>query len=84
MDLWGAEIKGKRGYIPKRLVREYKILNKPKKLVDTKPLQILQVPTISEDSVQPDKTQKAYEIIDGTKVYYSPENNEKSNTQGKE
>lgn len=81
--LWGAEIDGRRGYIPKHLVREYKILNKPNILVDTKPKE-LQVPKSPENEVKPDKSFEPYEIIDGTRLYLDPiEKVESLDIQGK-
>lgn len=77
--LWGAEINGKRGYIPKNLVREYRILNKPTKLVATK---VVEEPQVPNTSVKPDKPLEPYEIIDGTKLYMNlPE--EQDDSQGK-
>lgn len=32
VDLWGAEIRGKRGYVPVAFVKEYKVLKKDKDL----------------------------------------------------
>lgn len=76
-SLWGAEINGKRGYVPKHLVREYKILNKPTKLVNTKVAEEPQVPKTSDD-VKPDKPLEPFEIIDGTKLYLNPSDEVKS------
>ncbi|KAL3270320.1 hypothetical protein HHI36_009371 [Cryptolaemus montrouzieri] len=70
-DLWGAEIKGKRGYVPRGLVRETKIIGKPLLLVDTEigyNSNATQVP-IEKEAVKPSKVKQTYEIIDGTTVY---------------
>lgn len=82
-SLWGAEINGKRGYIPKHLVREYKILKKPTKLVATRLFEEPQVPNTSFNDVKPDKPIEPYEIIDGTKFYINPTEEEEIDSQGK-
>lgn len=81
-NLWGAEINGKRGYVPKNLVREYRILKKPTKLVATRLIKEPQVPNTSINDVKPDKPLEPYDIIDGTKFYISPLD-EKIDSQGK-
>lgn len=68
-NLWGAEINGRRGYVPKDHVKEYKILNKKIKLVEGEKTDKPQVPNSSKDDVKPDKPLKTFEIIDGTKFY---------------
>lgn len=80
-NLWGAEIKGKRGYIPKNFVKEYKMLNKPTKVVDTKSIQEPQVPKMPENEVKPHKPLEQFEIIEGTKLYLNPA--DKMENQGK-
>lgn len=72
-SLWGAVIKGKRGYIPKRLVREHKVYKKPTILVDTELKPKPQVPkeTASND-IDPDNV-RPYEIVEGTTVYLNPQ-----------
>lgn len=75
-NLWGAEINGKRGYIPKNLVREIKKIKQPSILVDTELSNALnnqQVPS-KEDIVNPSKVKENFEVIDGTTVYMSTEN----------
>lgn len=54
--LWEGEIEGTRGLIPKRFVREFRIVSK--KTVE-----------VGDDEVKPDAVQKAFEVIDGTTVY---------------
>ncbi|KAF2885322.1 hypothetical protein ILUMI_20854 [Ignelater luminosus] len=78
-DLWGAEIKGKRGYIPKSHVREYKILQKDVKyLVDTEDNKTStpEVPSKNEETKEvpsPAPVQQPYEVIDGTTFYPTTE-----------
>ncbi|KAJ9598424.1 hypothetical protein L9F63_010899, partial [Diploptera punctata] len=56
-DLWGAEIKGKRGYIPKGFVREYKILKSPlTHIVDTEFKEDRKEIEKQEDSKSPQNT----------------------------
>jgi hypothetical protein len=71
-DLWGGEINGKRGYVPKHMVREMKVLQKPTLLVDTEfnnDTETKQVPS----QVEPDKVQQPYEVVDGTTIYLTPQ-----------
>lgn len=72
LSLWGAEIEGKRGYVSKEFVREYKVFKKPKLLVDTE----LKKPKVPEKvitgSVEPSRVQQQYEVVDGTTLYANP------------
>lgn len=74
-DLWGVEINGKRGYIPKNMVRERNMLakGKPTVVVDTEPLQTQEVPVVKSDenakNVEPNKAKQSYEVVDGTTLY---------------
>ncbi|KAJ8955169.1 hypothetical protein NQ318_009062 [Aromia moschata] len=72
-NLWGAEIRGKRGYVPKNLVREYKVFKKPQLLVDTELKHKSQVPLANKEKVDPDAVQKAFEVVDGTTIYINPQ-----------
>ncbi|XP_018562711.1 transport and Golgi organization protein 1 [Anoplophora glabripennis] len=73
-NLWGAVIKGKRGYVPKHLVREYKVYKKPTLLVDTELNQKPQVPEDgSKKNIDPDNVKQPYEIVDGTTIYLNPQ-----------
>ncbi|CAH2008704.1 unnamed protein product [Acanthoscelides obtectus] len=67
-DLWGAEINGKRGYVPKKYVRELKMYNVPTLLVDTDFKDSSEVPSVKL-MVQPDSVKQPYEVIVGTTVY---------------
>ncbi|XP_008197649.1 transport and Golgi organization protein 1 isoform X2 [Tribolium castaneum] len=71
-DLWGGEINGKRGYVPKHMVRETKVLQKPTLLVDTEfsnETDSKEVPS----QVEPNKVQEPYEVVDGTTIYLNPQ-----------
>ncbi|CAG9834768.1 unnamed protein product [Diabrotica balteata] len=72
-DLWGVEINGERGYIPKSYVREYKMLTKPTVVVET---EISQKPSVPQDTleeeVNPDKVKETFEIVDGTTILLDP------------
>lgn len=70
LDLWGVEINGKRGYVPKHLVREYKVLTKPTKIVDTELSKKTEVPVekLPEEKVDPDKVKHIFEVVDGTTI----------------
>ena len=70
-DLWGGEINGKRGYIPKHMVREVKLLQKPTILVDTEFTNDTDTKVPSQ--VEPDKVQEPYEVVDGTTIYLNPQ-----------
>ncbi|XP_049823142.1 transport and Golgi organization protein 1 isoform X2 [Aethina tumida] len=65
-NLWGAEINGKRGYIPKLHVREYRILNKPQIIVNTELVK-------EEQKIEPDTVKEEFEVVDGTTIYLSPQ-----------
>nr|CAI5847887.1 unnamed protein product [Callosobruchus analis] len=67
-DLWGAEINGKRGYVPKIYIRESKVLKTPTILVDTELKHSSEVPSVKH-IVQPDNVKEPYEVIDGTTLY---------------
>ncbi|KAG5867825.1 hypothetical protein JTB14_028230 [Gonioctena quinquepunctata] len=66
-NLWGAEIKGKRGYVPAMHIREKRVLGKPTLIVDTE----LGQPVESPKEVTPDKVKDAFEVVDGTTIYDS-------------
>ncbi|XP_056640790.1 transport and Golgi organization protein 1 isoform X2 [Diorhabda sublineata] len=70
LDLWGVEINGNRGYIPKNMVREYKVLAKPNKIVDTELLEKSEEPVekLLGEKVDPDKVKQPYEVVDGTTI----------------
>lgn len=70
-DLWGVEIKGKRGYVPHSLVREVKLLKHPKVLVETEAINETRIsaPKQVPLQVEPDKVQEPYEVVDGTTIY---------------
>ncbi|KAJ8968540.1 hypothetical protein NQ317_002622 [Molorchus minor] len=71
-NLWGVEINGKKGYVPKHLLREYKIIKKPTLLVDTESKS--QVPTNHENKVlEPNKVKNEFEVVDGTTIYLNPQ-----------
>ncbi|XP_044755567.1 transport and Golgi organization protein 1 [Coccinella septempunctata] len=74
-NLWGAEIKGKRGYIPKNLVREIKLISKPLLLVDTEINNSLNNPQVpfKEEILNPSKVKQNFEVIDGTTLYMAAE-----------
>uniref|UniRef100_A0A6P7FA13 Transport and Golgi organization protein 1-like n=1 Tax=Diabrotica virgifera virgifera TaxID=50390 RepID=A0A6P7FA13_DIAVI len=81
-DLWGVEINGERGYIPKSLVREYKILGKPTVVVET---EISQKPSVPQDTlkeeVNPDKVKEPFEVVDGTTILLDPAGISPSSTE---
>ncbi|KAK9877016.1 hypothetical protein WA026_016043 [Henosepilachna vigintioctopunctata] len=83
MDLWGAEIKGKRGYIPYTMVREYKVLKKPALLVNTEINITPNVPQVPEgiETVEPSRVKKMYEVVDGTTIYFQLDDNVTEETQ---
>lgn len=83
-NLWGAVIKGKRGYVPKHLVREYKLYKKPTLLVDTELNPKPQVPeNESKNDIDPDNVKPSYEVVDGTTIYSNPQDSiTPSNTEG--
>lgn len=75
-QLWGAEINGKKGYVPKTLVRESKILNKPTVEVDEEPSVGNNVPSATseetpqdDNQIGPSSVQQPYEVIDGTTLF---------------
>ncbi|XP_044271652.1 transport and Golgi organization protein 1-like [Tribolium madens] len=71
-DLWGGEINGKRGYVPKHMVRETKVLQKPTLLVNTEfsnETDSKEVPS----QVEPNNVQEPYEVVDGTTIYLNPQ-----------
>ncbi|CAH0554555.1 unnamed protein product [Brassicogethes aeneus] len=74
-SLWGAEIRGKRGYVPKMHVREYRVLKKPTHLVDTE-LVVKDVPKIEPKSVK-----EEFEVVDGTTIYLNPADINPSSTE---
>lgn len=84
-NLWGVEINNKRGYVPKELIRETKIItNNLSHLVDTEIVQRdkKEVPSITvEKIVQPDPVQKPYELVDGTKIFLNNEENANPNEE---
>ncbi|CAB3375504.1 Hypothetical predicted protein [Cloeon dipterum] len=97
-DLWGAEINGKRGYVPKDLIREQKILNSNLKFtVPTEQVaQEAEKNPENEASVKPflptpvpDTQQELNEndpnviVVDGTTIYVSEDSDiEKTITTG--
>lgn len=64
-NLWEGEINGKRGFIPSTLIREVKLLKKPKHEVD---VPTSEVPK-TDAKIQPDAVQSTYEVVDGTTIY---------------
>ncbi|CAG9863590.1 unnamed protein product [Phyllotreta striolata] len=81
-DLWGVEIKNKRGYVPKNLIREEKIFKKPTIVVDTELARTNQVPPETKvDNVEPDKVKESFEVVDGTTLYLDPSSIVPSSTE---
>ncbi|KAJ8918870.1 hypothetical protein NQ315_011162 [Exocentrus adspersus] len=73
-NLWGASINGKRGYVPKHLVRESKIYKKPTLLVDTELKQKPVVPKgADKNSIDPHNVKEPFEVIDGTTIFLNPQ-----------
>lgn len=80
-DLWGVEISGKRGYVPKIHIQETKVLMKNLKYtVDTELGESVtpKVPSIQsgfteKNEILPNTVQQPYEIVDGTPIYLTPE-----------
>lgn len=68
-SLWGAEFKGKRGYISKKMVRETKVFKKPTILVDTETEKPKVPEKIIKENVDPNKVQQPFEVVDGTTLY---------------
>ena len=74
MDLWGVEIKGRRGYINRMMLRETKVLKSELPfLVDT---EVVKKPNDGDTSARrarpeivPSKTTRRYEVVDGTTIY---------------
>lgn len=80
LDLWGVEINGKRGYIPKECIRESKVFTKDLKyLVSTESTTIESsiVPSIPEvlekNEIKADSVKQPFEVVDGTTIFLPPE-----------
>lgn len=83
-DLWGAEINGKRGYVPSTFIRESSILHIPKYLVDVESVTEAKVPSTNESAdnkISADSVQQPYEVIDGTTIFGNDKDVEPSSTQ---
>lgn len=62
-DLWFVSINGKLGFVNKKFLREYKVIQK------TSQLQVIDVdPTRLRPAVQPNKVQQAHEVFEGTTI----------------
>lgn len=75
VNLWGAEINGKRGYVPKNLVRETRKIKQPNLLIDTEITNGSKDPEVpsKEEIVNPTKVKQNFEVIDGTTIYTTEE-----------
>lgn len=67
LDYWGVEIRKKRGYAPKRLIKETKLLS-PKSQVN-----VLVDTELANENIEPNKIIPEYEVIEGTKILKNEE-----------
>lgn len=80
LELWGVEIGGKRGYVPKTYIREYKVFTKDfKHLVNTESTasesgKVPSAPAVPKKSeIKAGSVKQTFEVVDGTTLFLSPE-----------
>lgn len=75
MDLWGVEIKGVRGYVPKAYLRETRVLTKDPNFMLSTQENNQQVPSNETEPstvIKPDQT-SSFTVFEGTTFYTDPD-----------